>query len=42
MNATAIIEVSPSVQVGNIPRELRALSQWTFWRFEPDPQRWER
>jgi putative DNA primase/helicase len=23
--------------VGNIPRELRALSQWTFWRFEPDP-----
>jgi putative DNA primase/helicase len=37
MSATGMLEASPSVQVGNIPRELRALPQWTFWRFEPDP-----
>src|SRR5919109_5427431 len=33
-----MLDVSPAVQVDNIPRELRALPQWTFWQFEPDPK----
>lgn len=37
MSATATLDASPSVQAGNIPQELRARRQWTFWRFEPDP-----
>jgi len=38
MSATATLDVSPSVQVETIPQELRALPQWTFWRFEANPK----
>jgi putative DNA primase/helicase len=34
VSTTAMLDASPAVQVGNNPRELRALPQWVCWRFE--------